>query len=40
VSIVFNINGDECVCIGCGRCEAVCRENFEMVDGKASVKSI
>tara|TARA_Y100000310_G_C20499700_1_gene723346 strand:- start:796 stop:966 length:171 start_codon:yes stop_codon:yes gene_type:complete len=26
-------------CIGCGTCEAVCPEVFEMRDGKAYVKS-
>lgn len=26
-------------CIGCGSCEAVCPEGFEMKDGKAVVKN-
>lgn len=26
-------------CIGCGNCEAVCSEVFEMKDGKSYVKS-
>jgi len=28
---------DEEACIGCGACEAVCPEVFEMVDDKAKV---
>ena len=30
---------DKETCIGCGACEAVCPEVFEMKDGKAYVKS-
>lgn len=26
-------------CIGCGSCEAICPEGFEMKDGKAIVKN-
>jgi ferredoxin len=35
--MVFKIKVDKDVCIGCGSCEAVCPENFKMVDGKARV---
>ena len=30
---------DEDTCIGCGACVSICPEGFEMVDGKAKVKS-
>lgn len=26
-------------CIGCGSCESICPEVFEMIDGKAVVKA-
>ena len=34
---MVSINKEEC--IGCGSCESVCPEVFEMIDGKASVKA-
>jgi len=34
---MVNVNEEEC--IGCGSCEAVCPEVFEMKDGKAYVKA-
>ena len=33
------IKVDKEKCIGCGSCEAVCREVFGMKDGKAFVKA-
>ena len=30
---------DKELCIGCGACEAVCPDVFEMMDGKAVVKA-
>jgi len=29
---------DEEKCIGCGSCEAICPEGFEIVDGKSKAK--
>ncbi len=29
---------DTAKCIGCGACEAVCPQGFELIDGKSHVK--
>lgn len=33
------ITVDKEKCIGCGACEAICPEGFELIDGKAKVKN-
>jgi len=32
------ISVDKIKCIGCGTCEAVCSDVFEIIDGKSKVK--
>ena len=36
---MVKISVDKEKCIGCGACEAICPEGFEMKDGKAHVKN-
>ena len=39
IKIKMTIKIDKEKCIGCGSCEAVCPEGFNLEDGKASVKN-
>jgi len=36
--MAYKINIDKKKCIGCGSCEAICPQSFEMKDGKAQAK--
>ena len=34
----MNFNVDQDACIGCGACEEICPEVFELIDDKSQVK--